>query len=130
MASQPLSYPGPAQGGEREEKCLNFSPSSSNPEVCHLCHKQIRHAPCMIVFPNHCCILKFLWFLVSLFLIFLPHFRCESCLLILSISFVWFLCFLQLLSKTSFWFDISSCFILILRLCFFRLSSLYDVLPY
>ena len=40
-------------------------------------------------------------FFVSVFLfpIFLTHFRCEYCFLILSISFVWFLCFLQLLSR-------------------------------
>ena len=37
-------------------------------------------------------------FFCILFPIFLTHFLCEYCLLILSISFVWFLCFLQLLS--------------------------------
>ena len=41
----------------------------------------------------------FLFVSVFLFPIFLTHFRCEYCLLILSISFVWFLCFLQLLSR-------------------------------
>ena len=35
---------------------------------------------------------------VFLFPIFLPQFRCEYCFLILSISFDWFLCFLQVLS--------------------------------
>ena len=101
-----------------DDQCANFDPSDENPHTCVCGHPKNRHSPCMLVFPNHCCILKFLWFLVSLFLIFLTHFRCEYCLLILSISFVWFLWFLQLLSR------------LLLLVCYFIVPLLRTILVF
>ena len=149
MASQPLPCHGPAQGGRMRGKVFEFLSFFFQSRRLYLWASRHRHAPCMLVFPNHCCILKFLWFLVSLFLIFLLHFRCEYCFLILSISFVWFLCFLQQLSRRliavcSFLFGIvilfltsslcgnffprfccESCFILCdFRFCYFILFSL------
>ena len=53
MASQALPCHGPVEGGDCEEKCLNFDPTEEDKHVCVCGHPKNRHPPGMFVCQIH-----------------------------------------------------------------------------